>query len=112
MWISRSIYQDQKDKLVRTEERLAAIQSHASAMKTTMDWMMVRLTQLEHERAQLIFNYTGVKIAVPSVEPVARPTESADMFNQLPSFDDVGDEEAARLGLDWDSEGELINVKK
>jgi hypothetical protein len=27
-------------------------------------------------------------------------------------FDDVGDEEARRLGLDWDAQGEIVPTKQ
>ena len=106
MWISREHYQAHRDERIKAEAIVAAVQSHNVALQTSLDWMRVRLTQLEHERAQLIFNYMGVKVQVPSIEPATNPAEaSADALNQTLTFADMGDEEAARLGIEWNADG-------
>ncbi len=113
MWLSRTVF----EKLI-TDAAEARGQSHAltlqvNSQKSTMDWMAMRLTQSEHERAQLIHNYTGVKIAVPSIEPQERPVSAADLMSQTISFEDVGDVEAERQGIGWDESGEVVHgVKK
>jgi hypothetical protein len=57
--------------------------------------------------------YTGVKVDAPTYEPSDPEKDGASMIqrnplNSLPSFEDVGDEEAARLGIQWDEEGKIL----
>jgi hypothetical protein len=73
---------------------------------------MLRLTQSENERAQLIHNYTGVKITIPSIEPAPNPISMSDILNSTTNFEDVGDDEAKKQGLDWDATGALTRNGK
>lgn len=77
-----------------------------SAQETTIDWFRVRISQLERERAQLLFNYTGVKVEAPSIEraPEADPSKN---LQHVPNFEDIGDKEAGRLGIGWNPDGTL-----
>jgi len=108
MWMSKAIYADQHDRLVKAEAIVESVKIHNAALHTTMDWMRLRLNQLEHERAQLIHNYMGVQIAVPNIEPSRQSDNPADLFNQVPSYDDVGDAEADRMGIGWDDDGQFV----
>ncbi len=109
MWITKQAYQDERDARIKAEAVNSAVQSYNVALQTSLDWMRVRLTQLEHERAQLLFNYTGVKVAVPNIEPATNVAEnSADSLNQTMSFADVGDAEASKLGIEWDASGKVV----
>ena len=109
MWISRKDY----DRLVLRNAELEgenrATREHLTATKTTLDWARVRLSQTEHERAQLLFNYTGVKIATPAIveERATVGPSIHDVMSQMPSFDDIGDAEARRLGLAWNDDGTI-----
>ena len=107
MWIRRSDYDALITELAgfRAENREKT--ATLAAIQTTLDWARVRLSQVEHERAQLLFNYTGVKIMTPSIEPAKPSPSMQDILSQLPSFDDVGDAEARRLGVGWDEQGNL-----
>jgi len=114
MWISLKAYlKDKEDSILLRTERDAAV-TQLKQQETTLAWFMHRLTQVEAERAKLILVYTGVKVDAPSYEPAQDPEkEAASMIqrnplNSLPSFEDVGDEEAARLGIDWDEEGKIL----
>jgi hypothetical protein len=118
MWISQAAYlKDKEDSIqLRTERDLAVTQ--LKQQETTLAWFMHRLTQIEQERARLIFNYTGVKVDAPAYEPEDPEKNAASMLNKnplnsLPNFGDVGDEEARRLGITWDDEGNVLyNVTK
>ena len=113
MWITRSEYVDLVDKSARMQGERDAMQRQVDAQKTNQDWMVLRLTQLEHERAQLLYRYMDVKVTVPTVEldvPVT-PATSA-IGSDLPSFNDVGDDEAKKLGLDWDDQGRVMQHGK
>lgn len=113
MWISRAEYAELIDKSVRAAGERDAMQRQVDAQKTNQEWMVLRLTQLEHERAQLLYRYMDVKITVPTVElDVPVTPESSTIGSDLPSFDDVGDAEAKKLGLDWDSDGRVTQHGK
>src|ERR1019366_4522364 len=73
MWISRTAFEKLIVDRHTAEGRAHALDLQVQSQKSTMDWMAMRLTQSEHERAQLIHNYTGVKITVPSIEPAPHP---------------------------------------
>ena len=113
MWISTPAYlKNVEDAIQLRVERDIAIQQ-VKQQETTLAWFMHRLTQVERERSQLIHNYTGVKVEAPVYEPSDPERDGSAMIqknplNALPNFNDVGDLEAARLGIDWNSEGELL----
>lgn len=108
MWIRRQAYDDLMKMALEANGAAQALERQVAAQKTTQDWLIHRMTQLEHERAQLLYRYMDVKITVPTLEPDApRTEETSAIGNDLPSFNDVGDEEAKKLGLDWDNEGRV-----
>lgn len=113
MWLSQTAWlKEREDAIAMRAERDMAVQQ-LKQQETTLAWFMHRLTQIEQERAKLIFNYTGVRVEAPTYEQPDPEKDGASMIqknplNALPSFEDVGDEEAARLGIDWNSEGEVI----
>ncbi len=111
MWISSKTFVEMSDARANAEGRAHTLVNQITALHTTMDWMRVRLNQVEQERADLIEKYMGVKIHVPQIEPIST-TDTSDVLNQSVSFEDIGDEEAARQGIDWDDNGELINTRK
>ena len=113
MWINRAEYAELIDKAVRAQGERDAMQRQVDAQKTNQEWMVLRLTQLEHERAALIYRYMDIKITTPEISlDVPVTPESASIGNDLPSFDDVGDEEAKKLGLGWDVDGRVTQHGK
>ncbi len=107
MWISTKAFTELIHDRSQAQGVAQALERHNAVLQTTMDWMTFRLTQLEHERAQLIFQYMGVKITVPTIESAQPPMTAETILNQSISFEDVGDEEAARLGVGWNELGEF-----
>lgn len=109
MWISRSDYDAMLGRALEANGAKEALERQVATQKTTMDWMVMRLTQLEHERASLIYRYMDIKITVPevSLDAPVTPENPPSSMSDLPSFNDVGDEEAKRLGLDWDENGRV-----
>jgi hypothetical protein len=106
MWIKRADYDRMLGNALTVQGANGALESQLATQKTTIDWLLVRLTQLEHERAQLIYRYMDVKIVTPEFSPDKNPV-GAQAISDIPSFEDVGDEKAKELGLDWDSEGRV-----
>lgn len=111
MWISRLSYDDLRDKALKADAALLELRTYNIQLNATFDWMKLRLYQVEHERAQLIENYMGVKITVPTIEP-APPVSLSDVLGETVSFADIGDEEAAKQGANWNELGELVHGKK
>lgn len=113
MWVKRTEYAELIDRAARMQGEKDAMQRQVDAQKTNQDWMVLRLTQLEHERAQLLYRYMDVKITTPTVElDVPVVPETSQIGSDLPSFDDVGDAEAKKLGLDWDADGRVTQHGK
>ncbi len=123
MWVNRILFDailaDNREMQKSVEfERLGASRMSASMNELrnqkvkddlTIDWMRHRINALEKERAQLVMKVSGVLLAVPEIVPTRPGTMSpfAD-FDSMPSFEDVGDAEAARMGLSLDASGQLV----
>ena len=116
MFISKNQFEDTRQHIEDLRCDAAILRQEAKVLseqnrflQTTLDWMRVRLTQIEHERAQMLYNFTGVKVQVPSIEretPAApRPGSVSDILAAVHHFGDVGDAEALKLGVDWNADG-------
>ena len=108
MWIHRKTYDDLRLEWTKAHEEARVLAQQNQALTTTLDWFRVRITQLEMERAQLLWNYTGVKIPTP----VIAKNVNANAITQTPDFADVGDAEAARLGISWAEDGSLVYAQQ
>lgn len=107
MFIARYIYDMLNERAIKAEAIRDSLTLQNAALNAHMDWMRIRLTQLEFERAGLIQKYMGVSVPVPSFD---KPEEHPDP-NQTMDFSDVGDEEAKRLGISWNPDGTLSYAK-
>lgn len=103
MILSRKAYDDLRDSLVKSQVETNALMQINAQLNAHIEWMRVRLTQLEFERAQLLKKYMGVDIPTPSFE---QPDNHPDP-NQTIDFGDVGDAVAAELGIGWNDDGTL-----
>ena len=113
MWIDRKIYQEHRDQLVQAQATASAEVAANRALKESLNWLMLRVTQLERERAVFIERMFGVKINVPEIAPAAIvPDPFAEHpLNTMPSWDDMGDEEALRQGVSHTPEGTVQYTK-
>lgn len=108
MFINRDTYEDMRQKIAAlvaaNNEQVARI----SAQQATIDWLMVRVTQVEKERAQLFERYTGVRIAVPEIVKTPVEHKLHDRSFDFPvSFEDMGDVAASSAGIGWNDDGTL-----
>jgi hypothetical protein len=103
MWIARSLYDAVNESRVKAEAIQHAQEVQIATLQAHLEWLRVRLTQLEFERAGLLQKYMGVSVPVPSFED----SGSSPDPNQTMDFNDMGDEEAARQGVDWNADGTL-----
>ena len=111
MFISRTHYDDLRLDAAKHSEAARILSEQNRALQTTMDWMRVQINQLSHEKAQLLFNYTGVKIASPEIVPSAPPANIEDILGATAHFDDIGDDAAAKLGIFYNTDGTLRYTK-
>lgn len=107
MFINRNTYIELVAERASLERVLVEQSSRIAAQQSTIEWLMVRVTQVEHERAQLFERYTGVKIAAPAIvkAPETKPNDRS--FDFPVSFTDMGNAEADAQGLGWNADGTL-----
>lgn len=110
MFASRAIYED----LAAARTKAAVLEQQNTALQATLDWFRFRMTQLETERAILIQRYMGIEIPVPRAVPTETPASvgNAKVIEDILRsggnlFADVGEREAARLGLAHDADGTI-----
>lgn len=123
MWVNRQFFdmviadnKKQADQLTRWQNTCHILQTkHDDALSQkakddiTIDWMRHRVNALEKEKAALLVS-KGIAVSVPEIVPGRPGTMSAPPmdFQSMPSFEDVGDTEAARLGVGHDDAGNLV----
>jgi hypothetical protein len=112
MWISRAVYTDLRESVVAAQAIRDSQIANISALNTTVDWFRVRITQLEHERALMLQNYMGITVPHMSIERAPKAGAARPSYDPVPHFDDVGDDEAKRIGVDWNPETGEINYNE
>jgi hypothetical protein len=108
MWISRSEYQlllNDRLAAIAAIAETRAIASQNAVHVSTLDWMRVRINQLEKDRAALLFQATGARMSVPEI----MPTEpDGNPLLRLPTtFEDIGDDLASAVGIYHNPDGTL-----
>lgn len=78
----------------------------------TIDWMRHRINALEKQNSILVMKTSGVLFPVPEIVPT-RPGTMSELpdFPTMPSFEDVGNTEAARLGIVHTPDGQIDYTK-
>lgn len=120
MWISfrnvASLFEVSHDTVVSLREEVAALKAENAAIKSellstkiNLDWLRVQYNQAQAERTALMNQRYGIAAPTPQLQPnpgsYFPSVASHDAIaNQIPhlqdiSFDDLGDEVAAKLGL-------------
>lgn len=107
MWIDRQTYERVRLDHEKSNTEARVLSEQNRALQVTLDWFRVRITQLELERAQLLFNYTGVKVPTPQIDVAPPADQASHPFHAVPSFNDMGDVDAAKYGVGWNGDGTL-----
>lgn len=103
MWLSRTAVESLNAERIKALEEARVLFEQNKAQAITMDWMRMRLEQIERERAMLLERYMGIVVQVPHfVTPETPPEDSLAGANV---WNDIGDEEAKRRKIDWDEHG-------
>lgn len=103
MWIKGQTLNELVVGVAQYAQEARTLSEQNKVLQTNLDWLRFRTNQLEKERAQLLFQVSGVKIPTPEIQITPERVD----YNQLPSFEDVGDDEAARLGVSHNVDGTL-----
>lgn len=107
MFIPRHVYDTLHDRAIKAEAVEDSLVKQNAQLSAHIEWMRVLLNKSEAEKAGLVKRYLGVDIPVPVMNPVQDDQD----LNQTMDFRDVGDAEAKRLGLDWNSDGTVRYTK-
>ena len=113
MWIAKEAWEGIKESELQLRLRTREIQGENGALReqnkvlqANMDWMRTRLTQLEKQNAQYIYQIAGVKIPVPEFQPAINLHDAANTMAELAdTFEDMGNERAEKLGIGWNLDG-------
>jgi hypothetical protein len=115
MWIKAELFERLiKERAEATGVNLA-LERMVTSQKATIEFMALRLQQVEHERALLTEKFLGISLPVPVVKNMPSPASvitADDLLNSMPSFEDMGDEAAAAAGIGWDPSGRVVYAKK
>lgn len=121
MWISKRFFDKllaetyaQSDKLTNWQNTCHVLQTKhddALAQKSkddvTIDWMRHRINALEKQNALMLAKLAGIQVPVPEIVPTRPGTIAEVPFAHMPSFEDMGDAEAKRLGVTHQDDGTL-----
>lgn len=111
MWVSQKTLRELHKQLWETLAVNKALEARIAAQTVTQTWLASRVNQVEHERAQLLFNYTGVQMNVPKLTAPSTQPPVEDTLAQAVTFADVGDEIAQKMGISWADDGSLVYGK-
>jgi hypothetical protein len=101
---------DQTYTIAASKEKAMVLAEQNKVLQVQLDFMRLRVNQLEMERAALMQQVTGVNVPVPQIVSTVTQPSPQDMASAMSAhFQDVGDDEAKRQGLMIDpSNGELV----
>lgn len=119
MWVNKILFDTllednkrQQEELAKRREEVAHAIGELSSLRTqkakddiSIDWMRHRINALEKERTVLLAKAAGVHLPTPEIVPTRPGSMTVPDFATMPSFEDVGDVEAARLGIRHDDAG-------
>lgn len=109
MWISRQAYEDLRQVGLTASARAEAEIVANRAVKESLNWLMLRVTQLERERAVFVEKLFGVKIAVPEIAPAqVHDPFAEDKYGETMSFEPMSEHEAKRAKISHNEAGELV----
>lgn len=114
MWITRQAYDDMREDLVTAQAEAKAQKDANATVVAALDWMRVRTTSLEKERAVLLEKFYDIKIPVPEYHkptPAEGPFGTGQMHDLAQMFDGMNDAEAAKEGITHDETGRLVYTK-
>jgi hypothetical protein len=114
MWIGRTEFLRIFTDSIADRSRACELVEQNKVLQTHLDFMRLRVNQLEMERAALMQQVTGVNVPVPQIKTSQEIQPSPqDLASAMSAhFEDMGDDEARKLGIAVDpTNGELVYTK-
>lgn len=97
VFLSRQAYQDLKDRITAAEAESRAQVKANEVLEANMNWFRHRLTQLEAERAVLLYRFMDIKVPAPEFhkeDPIKRfMDDHKHSFSEADIFRDLGEDE-------------------
>jgi len=97
--ISRDTVDHQREELVTVRSERDGLKAQLAVTQANFEWLRVRINSLEAERAQLIKKAYGIDVPVPEVVRTPRIQDSDLIGLTSALFEDIGDDNAKKLGL-------------
>ena len=100
-----SVIAGMRDDNIALRTKVELLHTQLIIAQNNFEWARLRLNHVEDERAALLHRVVGMTVPAPRIERSGRES-MADMRQDINSligqisFDDVGDEEAKKLGVD------------
>ena len=112
MFVNRRDWDALTKRADTAEAKNAGLERHNVALEASLDWMRLRLSQLDHEKAQLMYKFLDIKLNVPEIQRAPKPPsqDTAAALLESLSFADMGDAEAAKLGIGWAADGTVVRM--
>lgn len=109
MWIRRQMFEGLISTRAMAEGEARTLAEQNKVLQANMDWMRMRISQVEKINAQFLYNISGVKVPVPEIVQAAPAQAIGENhpFNKLPSFEDVGDQQASEMGIKVNRDGTI-----
>lgn len=98
--ISRETVSTLRAENIELRARAEAAEKELASAKLNADWLRIQYNQVQAERAELMAKSYGIRTPVPELTPYTKaksPLKSPSLEEF--SFDDIGDEVAAKIGL-------------
>lgn len=125
MWVNRELFDrtllDSRNKmneiavlnhdLVVANTTVLDYKTQKAKDDITIDWMRHQVNSLQKTNAVLLAKAAGVHVPVPEIVPTRPGSMTVPDFSSMPSFEDCGDEDALRLGLQHTVDGVLEFAK-
>jgi hypothetical protein len=125
MWVNRALFErtltDNMNKMneiavlnydrVKLESAVTEMRTQKAKDDMTIDWMRHQVNALSKQNSIMMAKVAGVHFPVPEIVPTRPGTLTIPDFSSMPSFEDCGPDEAVRLGIEHDAEGQLVYTK-
>lgn len=107
MFVSTSKFLKLVEDKAQAEGEASVLRTENAKHQVTIDWLRNRVNHLEKERAVLMRERTGLTIPIPEIAHTTGNRMSTTA-PAMPTFEDVGDDLAAELGITHNDSGELV----
>jgi hypothetical protein len=100
-----SVINAMRDDNIALRTKVELLTTQLAVSQNNFEWARVRLNHVEDERSALLHRVVGMNIPAPKIERSGRESlaDTRESLSQILgpiSFEDVGDDQAKKLGVD------------